>query len=78
MPLRFISDDEAEAFTSSCEAHFARSLAGDQLSPVRTSFQCWCSGNECESHPLTQRVANRISNLTRAPVRYMEPFQILR
>ena len=27
---------------------------------------------------MTQRVAERISNVTRAPVRYMEPFQILK
>jgi predicted 2-oxoglutarate/Fe(II)-dependent dioxygenase YbiX len=74
----FINDEEAEAFTSTCEQHFARSLAGDQLSPVRTSYQCWCSGNECERHPLTRLVADRISNVTRAPVRYMEPFQILK
>ena len=74
----FVSDEEAEAFTSSCAPHFSRSLAGDQLSPVRTSHQCWCSANECERHPLTQRVAERISNLTNAPVRYMEPFQVVR
>lgn len=74
----FISDAEADAFTSSCAKHFDRSLAGDQLSPVRTSYQCWCSANECEEHPLTKAVAARISNLTRAPVRYMEPFQVVR
>ena len=74
----FVSDEEADAFVSGCSNHFDRSLAGDQLSPVRTSYQCWCSQNECERHPLTQAVAQRISNLTRAPVRYMEPFQVVR
>ena len=74
----FISDEEAEAFKTTCKDHFDRSLAGDQLSPVRTSSQCWCSNNACERHPLTNAVAERISNLTRAPIRYMEPFQILR
>ena len=73
----FITDDEALAFQTTCAGEFQRSLAGDQLSPVRTSKQCWCSMNKCESHPLTQAVAERISNVTRAPVRYMEPFQIL-
>lgn len=74
----FISDEEAEAFISTCSSHFDRSLAGDQLSPVRTSYQCWCSSNACESHPLVVRVAERISNVTQAPVRYMEPFQVVR
>ena len=32
----FVTDAEAEAFTSTCQKHFDRSLAGDQLSPVRT------------------------------------------
>ena len=54
---------------------FDRSLAGDQLSPVRTSYQCWCSQNECERSNLTAAVAARISDVVRAPVRYMEPFQ---
>ena len=74
----FVSDQEALAFKTGCADQFSRSLAGDQLSPVRTSQQCWCSGNPCERSALTQRVAERISNLTRAPVRYMEPFQILK
>ena len=74
----FISDEEIDAFIKGCQSHFDRSLAGDQLSPVRTSQQCWCSDNACERNPLTQRVAERIANLTRVPVRYMEPFQVLK
>jgi prolyl 4-hydroxylase len=74
----FLSDEEAAAFTSTCEEHFERSLAGDQLSPVRTSSQCWCSSNACERHDLTRRVGERIANLTRSEVRYFEPFQVLR
>lgn len=35
----FISDEEIEAFKTSCASQFQRSLAGDQLSPVRTSQQ---------------------------------------
>ena len=70
----FIRDDEAEAFKSTCASHFDRSLAGDQLSPVRTSSQCWCSGNACERHELTQRVEHRIANLTRSQVRYTQPY----
>ena len=37
----FISDAEAAAIRRLCEPHFERSMAGDQLSPVRTSHQCW-------------------------------------
>ena len=39
----FITPEEAEAFQEVCRPHFERSLAGDQLNPVRTSFQCWCN-----------------------------------
>ena len=75
----FVSDEEAQAFIDGCSAHFSRSLAGDQLSPVRTSSQCWCSGNACEANPMTQAVAHRIANLTQVPgERYFEPFQILK
>ena len=65
-------------FVSGCASHFDRSLAGDQLSPVRTSQQCWCSDNACERNPLTQIVAERIANVTSVPTRYMEPFQVLK
>ena len=74
----FLSDEEGEAFVSGCSSHFDRSLAGDQLSPVRTSQQCWCSDNACERNPLTQIVAERIANVTSVPTRYMEPFQVLK
>ena len=74
----FVSDEEVDAFISGCRSHFDRSLAGDQLSPVRTSSQCWCSNNKCAASPLTQAVAHRIANLTQVPgERYFEPFQIL-
>ena len=65
-------DSEAEAFLKGCERHFERSLAGDQLSPVRTSDQCWCSHNECDRDPLVSSVAARISDMVRTPVRYSE------
>ena len=35
----FLSADEMAAFQRVCKPHFERSLAGDQLNPVRTSFQ---------------------------------------
>ncbi|KAL1529647.1 hypothetical protein AB1Y20_000588 [Prymnesium parvum] len=56
--------EEANAFIEGCAEHFDRSLAGDQLSPVRTSTQCWCSGNKCGSSAITQAVAHRIANIT--------------
>jgi len=75
----FVSDDEATAFIEGCASHFDRSLAGDQLSPVRTSNQCWCSGNKCERSALTKAVEARIANITNVPApRYFEPFQILK
>ena len=39
--------NQVEAFITGCHEHFDRSLAGDQLSPVRTSSQCWCSDSDC-------------------------------
>ena len=63
----FLSDDEVDAFISGCKTHFERSLAGDQLSPVRTSQQCWCSNNECSANPLAQAVAERVRNVTNIP-----------
>mmetsp|Transcript_119375 Transcript_119375/g.166569 ORF Transcript_119375/g.166569 Transcript_119375/m.166569 type:complete len:295 (-) Transcript_119375:243-1127(-) len=74
----FVTNAEAAAFIEGCSDHFDRSLAGDRLSPVRTSTQCWCSNNACSANPITKVVAERISNLTRAPTRYFEPFQILK
>jgi hypothetical protein len=73
-----VSDEEADAFRDGCAHQFSRSLAGDQLSPVRTSSQCWCSQNECARSELTKAVERRILNLTQVPSeRYFEPFQIL-
>ena len=75
----FISDEEADAFIEGCRPHFERSLAGDQLSPVRTSQQCWCAENECAQNPLTARVEERVRNLTNVPsISHFEPFQVLR
>ena len=58
-----------------------RSLAGDVVSPVRTSRQAWCQpgiATECYNHPLTRRVAERVANLTGVPVVNSEFFQVLR
>ena len=52
----FVSPAEAAAFQRVCEQHFERSLAGDQLNPVRTSFQCWCNFPGCFMDEDVQRV----------------------
>ena len=44
---RFVSEEEAMAFRTGCADQFSRSLAGDQLSPVRTSQQCWYAARTC-------------------------------
>ena len=74
----FLSDEEADAFLSSCESHFERSLAGDQLNPVRTSFQCWCNFPRCYTDPLVHRVAQRIGHVTGTAYNNGEDFQIVR
>ena len=43
-----VTQEEADALFNACTS-FDRSLAGDQLSPVRTSTQCWCG--EGSLHP---------------------------
>ena len=56
-----------------------RSLAGDQLSPVRTSTQYWCDdSSDCTRHPVVLAVTERLMNITRMPVDNAEYFQILR
>lgn len=78
---RFVTDEECAAFISTTATHFGRSLAGDTISPVRTSRQAWCQrgiATDCYSHPLTQRVAERIQNLTGVPTTNSEFFQVLR
>jgi hypothetical protein len=74
----FLSDAECAAFIGGCSHHFERSLAGDQLSPVRTSQGCWCSDNECSRDPLTQEVTRRIENVTGVAVEHFEPFQVVK
>ena len=74
----FISAEEAAAFQSTCKESFERSLAGDQLNPVRTSFQCWCNFGDCYTNPLVHRVTRRINNLTNTPYDNGEDLQVVR
>jgi len=77
----FLSDEEADAFISTTNHHFARSLAGDMVSPVRTSQQAWCQpgiATSCNEHPLVNLVHERVVNITRVPKENAEFFQVLR
>lgn len=74
----FLEEGEAEAFISSTAHHFSRSLAGDVVSPVRTSQQAWCQVEPCVSHPLVKRVEARVANLTGVPAPNAEFTQVLR
>mmetsp|Transcript_16839 Transcript_16839/g.27933 ORF Transcript_16839/g.27933 Transcript_16839/m.27933 type:complete len:355 (+) Transcript_16839:92-1156(+) len=68
---------EAEAFAGACKK-FDRSLAGDQLSPVRTSTQCWCSEKECMQHPAVTSLTERMLNISMVPYNNAEYFQVLK
>lgn len=74
----FLRPSEGDAFVSTCNSSFARSLAGDQLSPVRTSFQCWCSHDACIRHPEVQALTARVAELTRIPEGHAEYAQVIR
>ena len=74
----FLNSEEAEAFQSVCKSSFERSLAGDQLNPVRTSFQCWCNFAGCFTNPHVHNVTRRINSLLRIPYNNGEDLQIVR
>ena len=76
-----VTADEAKDFIDRCDLNgkFERSLAGDQLSPVRTSTQCWCDEKDgCLAHPTVEKVTRRLLNVTRLPFENAEYFQILK
>jgi hypothetical protein len=72
----FVSDEEADAFLSTTTGHFNRSLAGDVVSPVRTSRQAWCQDHPCVDHPLINLVQERVANMTGIPKDNTEFFQV--
>jgi hypothetical protein len=72
-----VSAQEAEVMIGLAGEKLERSLAGDQLSPVRTSTQYWCDdSDDCTSHPVVLAVTERIMNITRMPVDHAEYFQV--
>lgn len=74
----FISAEEAAAFQDVCKPSFERSLAGDQLNPVRTSFQCWCNFAECFTNPLVNAVTQRVNRVTGTSYDNGEDLQVVR
>lgn len=74
----FLSDEEADHIVALCADSFQRSLAGDRVSSVRTSDQCWCNWGACLDDPVIQTVEERIAKVTRVPVVNGEFMQIVR
>lgn len=74
----FITEEEASAFLRVCKQSFERSLAGDQLNPVRTSYQCWCNFAGCFTDPTVHKVTSRINKLLGIPYNNGEDLQIVR
>lgn len=73
---RFLTVDEATAISESC-ARYDRSLAGDAVSSVRTSSQCWCY-EECMRDPRVRAVVDRVHDVTQSPEANAEYMQIVR
>lgn len=72
----FVTAEQAEAMVKACKA-FDRSLAGDQLSPVRTSTQCWCDDKEgCMADGVVHDLTLRMLNVTMLPYENAEYFQV--
>ena len=74
----FLTASEAQAFLNVCQKSFERSLAGDQLNPVRTSFQCWCNFPECFADQSVHTVTKRINAMLGIPYNNGEDLQIVR
>lgn len=76
-----VDPQEAQDMINRCAQfdRFERSMAGDQLSPVRTSTQCWCDDtHNCIDHPTVEKVTERMMNITGIPTANAEYFQILK
>ena len=74
-----LTKEEADAVVEACSGRFERSLAGDQLSPVRTSTQCWCDERDgCMRVAAVEELTRRMLNVTRLPYNNAEYFQVLR
>ena len=68
---------KAESFIETIgEDNFGRSLAGDVVSPVRTSHQSWCQSEPCLSDERTRAVHERVVGVTGVPIENAEYFQV--
>lgn len=74
----FLKPWEADKLLEKAGHDFERSLAGDGVTPVRTSSTSWCNVQHCLEDPLVQTVRARIANLTRVPWKNAEHLQVLR
>ena len=74
----FLTPSEADGLLAKAGHSFERSLAGDGVTPVRTSSTSWCNVATCLDDPLVQDVRARIANLTRVRWENAEHLQVPR
>ena len=74
----FLSPKEVDKLLPKAGHNFERSLAGDGVTPVRTSATSWCNVAYCLDDPFLQQVRSRIANVTRVPWEYAEHLQTLK
>ncbi len=73
----FLSEAEVRAMVEKGGHHFERSLAGDGVSPVRTSKTSWCNVPFCENDPTIKSIKARVANVTGVPLANSEHVQVL-
>ena len=73
----FLAEHEIRALMQKGGHHFERSLAGDGVSPVRTSKTSWCNVPFCESDPTIRSIKLRVQNATGVPLANSEHVQVL-
>lgn len=74
----FLTDEEADHVVETAGHRFERSLAGDGVTPVRTSATSWCNVPSCLNDLRMQEIRQRIANVTRVPWENAEHLQVLR
>ena len=74
----FLQPWEADHLVKTAGHNFERSLAGDGVTPVRTSTTSWCNVVPCLQDAKFQEVRERIVNVTRVPWANAEHLQVLR
>jgi len=74
----FLTGEEVDHVLATAGARFERSLAGDGVTPVRTSTTSWCNVDSCLKDLRFQEIRERIVNLTRVPWENAEHLQVLK